>query len=413
MMNANSTFQASSSGPAPLARCYAAPPMTEKKPPRKRRIGRAVLFVLCALAVLVARPAERHLRAASLLLRFADADARGFLPEYGKRELEETDIEVPAARGAVRGRIYAPKGVEGAPGIVIVHGVHRLAIDEPRLMRFSRSIASAGFVVLTPEVKEIADYRIDAASIETIGAAAHALRDRLGGRRVGVMGMSFAGGLGLRAAANPDYSKDIGFVVAIGAHHDMRRVLEFFSTNQVKWADGHVEPLTAHPYGALVLLHSHLEGFVPAAEVTTCRTIFRLWLWEKPEEARALLKDLSPETAAKIQAILEGKADVAALVREIARDEKGALSVSPAGHLDGLRAPVFLLHGAGDTVIPAAETSWLAKEVSPEWLRDAVVSPAIEHVEFKGEPTMAQQWEVVRFMAGVLAEAEDGGGEDD
>lgn len=376
---------------------------TEKRPKRRLRV---LAFVLTLFVVLFARPAERHLRAASLLVRFASPDAKGFLPDYRRRELDETLIDIPTEKGPVRGRMYAPRGVENAPGVVLVHGVHRLSIEEPRLVRFSRAIAASGAVVLTPEVKEIADYRIDPSSIETIGAAAHALAKRLEGRRVGIMGMSFAGGLGLLAAAEPKFADDVGFVVAIGAHHDLRRVLEFFKTNHIRWPDGHDEALTAHPYGALVLLYSHVERLVPEADVPAARDAIRLWLWEKHDESKKRLADLGPGSREKVEALLEGKADVPKLIEEIARDPSRALAVSPAGRLAGLKAPVFLLHGAGDTVIPAAETSWLETEVPSGLLRKALVTPALVHVELTGEPTASQQWEMVQFMAGVLEAAD-------
>src|SRR5206468_535916 len=103
--------------------------------------------------------------------------------------------------------------------------VHRLGIDEPRLVRFARSIASTGAVVLTPELHDLADYRIEARSVAVLGASAHALRGRMANHRVGLMGMSFAGGLCLLAAAGGPYADDVGFVVAIGAHDDLGRVL--------------------------------------------------------------------------------------------------------------------------------------------------------------------------------------------
>jgi len=67
-------------------------------------------------------------------------------------------------------------------------------------------------------------------SIATLGAAAHELRGRSQGRRVGMMGMSFAGGLALVAAADPTYAEDIGFVVSVGGHDDLGRVLRFFES---------------------------------------------------------------------------------------------------------------------------------------------------------------------------------------
>ena len=387
--------------------CYAPGVTTETKAPaeaprKRRKVGRALLFVLLAAIVLLARPADRHVRAASLLLRFADERAQGFLPEYGKHALDETLTEVPSASGPVRARMYSPVGVTNAPGVVIVHGVHRLAIDEPRLMRFARAIAASGMVVLTPEVKEIADYRIDPASIATLGAAAHSLRERLGGRPVGLMGMSFAGGLALRAASDKAFAEDIGFVVAIGAHHDMRRVLEFFKKNETSWPDGHKEALAAHPYGALVLLYSHVESLVSPADAPAARDAIRLFLWDEREASKAKLAELSAEGRAKVEALLEGKADVPALIDELTKNPEQATAVSPAGHLDALRAPVFLLHGETDSVIPASETKWLAEDVPPSLLRAALVTPAVEHVELRGQPTAQQQWELVRFMADVL-----------
>jgi dienelactone hydrolase len=374
--------------------------------PSKRRILRArVLLLSLLLVAMLVRPAERHLRAASLLLRFANADAHGFVADYDRHALDETLTTVPTSSGEVRARIYAPRGASGVsrgPGVVIVHGVHRLGIEEPRMMRFARAIAATGITVLTPEVKEIADYRIDAASVETIGAAAKSLSGRLGGAPVGVMGMSFAGGLGLLAASDPRFASDVGFVVAIGAHDDLGRVLRFFATNQAERPDGTKQALAAHPYGALVLIYSHVERVVPAADVPAARDALRLWLWEQPDAARARAKDLSPEARARIEALFEGKGDVPALIDEVARDQATVAAVSPHGHLGALQAPVFLLHGAGDTVIPASETLWLAEEIPSRLLRAALVSPALVHVELQGEPSLAEQWALVHFMAGVL-----------
>ena len=45
-------------------------------------------------------------------------------------------------------------------------------IDEPRLGAFAHAIAASGVAVLTPEIRELCDYRIVPASIETIGESA-------------------------------------------------------------------------------------------------------------------------------------------------------------------------------------------------------------------------------------------------
>ncbi|MDP9267547.1 MAG: alpha/beta hydrolase, partial [Acidobacteriota bacterium] len=95
-----------------------------------------------------------------------------------------------------------------------------------------------------------------------------------------------------------------------------------------------------------------------------------------------------------------------ALLRSIARHTGEMAAVSPAAQLAGLRVPVYLLHGEGDNVIPAAESEWLAREIPAAQLRATLVSPAISHVEAAGKPTLADQWRLVHFLARVLENQE-------
>ena len=122
---------------------------------------------------------------------------------------------------------------------MLVHGVQYLGIEEPRLQRFAKSVVSAGIVVLTPQVDELADYEVSARSIETVGAAIHALRARSGGAaKVGLMGTSFGGGVSLLTAADPRFADEVAFVVAIGAHDDLARVAGFFATDEIEEVSG-------------------------------------------------------------------------------------------------------------------------------------------------------------------------------
>lgn len=384
-------------------------PPTRQSPsgPPRHRLRRALLLLALALVVLLIRPAGAHLRAASLLIRFADAGATGALASLGKHPVEESPATVSLPQGDAPARVYTPVGVSDPPGVVLVHGVHRLGIDEPRLQRFARAVAATGVVVFTPEVQDLADYRIEPRSIDTIGAASAALRRRLGHGRVGVMGMSFAGGLSLLAAADPRFAEDIGFVVAVGAHDDLARVLRFFATNEIARPDGTTATLEAHEYGALVLMYGNAESFFPAADVPAAREALRFRLWEQPAAALTMAEELSPEARVTVDALFQRRLDVVrpALLAAIDRDGEAMRRVSPRGHLGAIRVPVFLLHGQGDTVIPAAETLWLADEIPPAELREVLVSPAVVHVEMQGEPSLLDRWALVHFMAGVLDEA--------
>jgi dienelactone hydrolase len=373
----------------------------------RRRIA---VFVLLASMVLFWRPATAHVRAASLLLRFVDPDAQGFerlIEDAARHPVSVQDFAPPGWTGA-RARLYLPAGVAHPPGMVLVHGVHYLGIDEPRLRRFANTLAASGIAVLTPEVRELCDYRIDPASVELIGAAGRALSDRLAGARVGVMGLSFAGGLSLIAAADPRYASCFAFVVAVGAHDDLGRVLRFFVTNEAPRPDGTDLRMRAHDYGPVVLVYSHAEDFFAPDDLPVARDTLRLWLHEDFDAARARAHALSPEAAAKMKHVLDR--DTAALSgeldAEVTRLRPAFDAVSPRAHLAGIRVPVFLLHGAGDSVIPASETEWLAHDTPPAELRAALVSQAIEHVELQGGTPIGEEVRLVHFLSEILDAAD-------
>jgi len=362
---------------------------------------------LVLLTVVAFLPVTRdHLRAAAVLEQLNDPNTSNLLTRTVNDQVDTTDTTFATPAGPVRARLYTPRGVAHPPGMVLLHGVHRLGIDEPRLIAFARSLASTGIVILTPELQELADYRIVPASIATIGYAAQDLSKRVGGR-VGVMGLSFAGGLALLAAADPNFSPSIAYVFCVGAHDDLARVARFFSTDEVVWPDGHVTRLRAHEYGVLILVYGHTEDFFAPDDAAPARESLRLWLAEHPELARQAEKPLSPFGRAILERLYkhDDTAVADAILHEIETRRPEMDAVSPHGKLAQLRVPVYLLHGSGDDVIPAAETEWLAREVPAAQLRAELISPAVSHVELEGKPTLFDQWRVVHFLAGVLAEA--------
>ena len=375
---------------------------------KRRRRTRLLLLVVALLGIFLARPVAHHARAAGLLVAFSDAKAK---PEVTE---EMITIDVPASPAGpartVKARIFSPPGGSAMdrPAVVLVHGVQYLGIEEPRLQRLAKSVVSAGLVVLTPQVVELADYAVSPRSIETVGAAIRALRTRSGGTaQVGLMGTSFGGGVALLTAADPRFANDVAFVVAIGAHDDLARVSGFFASDEIAEVSGTVRKLHAHGYGSTVLVYTHAEEFFPAEDVPAAREAIRLFLREKRDAAREAAKALSPAAKAKMDVIFGP--DISSLRPEllamVERRTAEMNNVSPHARLSGLRAHVYLLHGAGDTVIPATETLWLAHDVPPSALRSVLVSPAIEHVELK-DPSIADQWALIHFMGDVIGEAE-------
>jgi pimeloyl-ACP methyl ester carboxylesterase len=373
---------------------------------RRRRWWWAVIL-LVAIAAASWGPAVRHVRAASLLLRFA-SDQPGPLGAVGAFAVDEWTTTFPSNGTDVPGRLYVPRDRPRAPRLVLLHGVHRLGMDEPRLVRFARTLASAGVEVLTPQLHELADYRVQPSAIDTIGAAVHAMAAEPGVARVGVMGLSFAGALGLLAAADSRYAPEVGFVVAVGTHDDLSRVSRFFVLDSVQLPDGTEAPLKAHPYGALVLVYSHAADFFETPDFDGASDALRLWLWEQQDAARKRARTLSPSARDRLEALFSDHFESLRpeLLACIGRNERAMAAVSPKGRLSGLRVPVLLVHGAGDTVIPSSETLWLSKDVPTPYLRDVLVSPTLQHVELGGHSDWKDQLALVHFMADVLYQTE-------
>jgi dienelactone hydrolase len=372
-------------------------------------IRRAVFALLLIAAALISwEPVRSHARAMSLLTRFVDANADGLVARWGRHAVAQSDVTVDTAPGAVAARLYMPLGIDRPPGIVIVHGVHRLGIQEPRLQNFARTIAATGVAVLTPEVRELADYHIDPASVVTIGQSARWMHQRIGRERVGLMGLSFAGGLSIVAASDDRYASDIGFVVSVGGHHDLGRVLRFFLTGRAERPDGAVERIAPHDYGPLVLVYSHVEAFFPSQDAPAVREALRHWLWEEFDTARDRAKAVPEPSRGKLLMLFNHKIETIRdeLAAEIDRQEGHFATVSPSAHLSHVNVPLMFLHGAGDSVIPATETLWLEHDAPRELVEGSLVSRAVSHVELGGEPTLADRWELVHFMAKLLREAD-------
>jgi pimeloyl-ACP methyl ester carboxylesterase len=150
------------------------------------------------------------------------------------------------------------------------------------------------------------------------------------------------------------------------------------------------------------LAYSHLEDFFSASDVPVARKSLRQWLWEQPEAMKTAAA-LSPEGKHELELLLHHRDQLReALLREITLHRAEMDAVSPHGHLAQLQAEVFLLHGAGDTVIPSSETLWLAKDVPAAELKASLISSALVHVDMGKKVTWQQQWQLVDFMAQVL-----------
>lgn len=317
-----------------------------------------IVVVVLVLVTALATALHRRLLCAGLFLRLEGATAPAWLVHYRERGVDVRELAYVGGRGT----LYLPAGGRAAEGVVLAHGMHEDGIRDRRMVRFARALAGAGLAVLTPEVVGLAQYQITHDDVARIAAAARALAAQLGRGEVTVLGISFGGGLALRAACEPGTREAIGRVIALGAHQDALRVSRFFLGEPARGPGGERADVTPHPY-------SHKALFMS--------------LFGEPHKG-----PISPAQRARALAGLTARSEALALA-------------SPAACPEPVRVPVHLLHGTGDRVVPFTETLWNARRLARETEVATLISPAIVHAEY-APPSLWDRVALVEFIVDAL-----------
>lgn len=312
------------------------------------------VVVLSALALM----AHRRLLCAGLFLRLEQQRAPAFVVHYGEQPVEVRPFPFEGGRAL----LYRPRGVATRRGLVLAHGMHEGGIDEPRMTGFARALAGAGLVVLTPEVSGLKRYRITHDDVDAIARAARLLAAHLGRAQVPVFGISFGGGLALRAACEREKRAAIERVIALGAHQDAVRVTSFYWGAPALGPDGERASVEPHPYG-------------PSS----------VWMALFGEKHRGAFRDEERARA------------LAGLAAHAAELERASPSTCP----EPVRVPVHLVHGTGDRVVPYTETLWNARQLAPRTEVEVLISPAIVHAEYE-PPSWWERVKLVEFIVHAL-----------
>jgi pimeloyl-ACP methyl ester carboxylesterase len=377
------------------------------------RIARGLAFAMVILFAAIYAPLKHHLRAASVLWGLQNPASESWIvrkvAQIGLNPVRTETRTIPASKPIVA-RFYYPVGYDKAPAVIVLHGVHHLGIEEPRLVAFAKALSSHGFQAITPELNDLADYRVTLETIQTIGECAHFVRQS-SGKPATIIGLSFAGGLALMAAAEPQWRDDIGLIVAVGGYDDLQRVLEYYATNLITDPSGKVTKLPAHEYGPLICVYDYPGEFFSARDVAAARTTLRYLLWEDRNRAQTEAKQLTSQGEQRMEALFQHHIDGLSpvLLRGIRKYHDQLAAISPHGHLAGLQAAIYLLHGAADNIVPASETEWLERDVPSRSLRMALISPVLSHLDLDRSPTLADKLKLVHFMSDFLRDADSSG----
>jgi len=379
-------------------------PWQGRNPSLRVRLIAWLLLLLPIVVALLYPTAQDYLRAASLLERISNPHATGWIANYDVHPVDVHDTTYDFRGRAIPARLYLPRGVGFAPGILVVHGMQYLGIDDPRLVAFARAFAASGFFVMTPLVPGLADYRVEAQSADVIGTAAQALAQQISVQKVGILAISFSGGLALLAASDPQYAPSIAWIASVGGYYDLEHVLRFFATGDAPRPDGTIEHLKPHEYGSLIVVYDEAQDFFSLHDAPLARDALKLLLSGHGKESEALTAKMTPAGQQIMQDIYHKQRQILApaILAEIDKHRDELSAASPAGHLAFVHVPVLLLHGSDDTVIPPTELLWLKRDIPKQYLVAALVSAAITHVEVDTKVSWLDRLALVHWMAQMI-----------
>jgi len=380
-------------------------PQSNMRVMRGRRLL-ALSVVLAALVgtALIARP---YIHGLSFVIRAAEMQGTPRrVADLDTTSFSEREITIPARRGPLRARLYEP--ARSAHRVALLtSGLHPAGIEEPRLVALARHLSENGLTIVTPDIPELSQFEITPAIPDAIEHAALWLSMDSGlapDHKVGIMGISFSGGLSMVAAGRPSLADRVAFVFAFGGHDDLPRVLRYLCTgiepprvHQLRVDPGAVQaPVirAPHDYGVAVLLLGVTERVAPPAQVVPLRAAIRRFLWashldrvDKPEadrefaDLRALAKRL-PEPSATLLRYVNDRdvVHLGARLLPFIGGYVGDASLSPSKSPKP-SVPVFLLHGIDDNVIPAIESEYLAEDLRGHAPTRLLLSGLISHAE--------------------------------
>lgn len=317
--------------------------------------------------------------------------------------IERVEEQIDGPRGPIRQWIYRPKRPSGV--VLLVPGLHYAGPADPRLDRFARILARAGYLVCAPFLPGFTALRLEPSLIDDTLAVFDALDHRAGRPpgKPGIFSISFGSLPALRVAgARADR---VGSVLVFGGYARWKAALRFSITG----GDGVPHDPLNRP-----VVFMNLVDYLPGApaDPTMLLTAWRRYVhatWGRPEMKvdgawQAVAKDICDGLPPGLQRLFRlgcGLAPGALDVAEAALAASGQTRawLDPRPHLGAITCPVVVVHGADDDVIPHTEARVLYDALPARVRAGLFVSGLYGHTGKAGGGTALRE---LRTMLGVL-----------
>ena len=146
--------------------------------PMRKRLLVATAALIAVAVTLGWSPGRRYWRAGKMLSALSSSAQAAAPARAGAGRAGRGGPDRHRRRRAVSRAHLPAAGQTGGRGLIVAHGIHHEGMNERRMVPFARELARAGLVVMTPEMTDLADYRITRQGVSVIRDAAVYLSGR-------------------------------------------------------------------------------------------------------------------------------------------------------------------------------------------------------------------------------------------
>ena len=250
--------------------------------------------------------------------------------------------------------------------LIIFPGASPTAEEHPGLLFLSSVLANIGFNVYIPRMPLLKKLNISEDNVDWFSHAYSQLikRNDINGTTVSCMGISFGGGILLKASlkelmlTSPPHS-----ILTYGTFYDVKKSMDYLihGTINIKGKDVVIQP---HEWGLIVFMHNFLHTVDVGFDTTDLEKILELRIQDK--EVDKELEKLSVIDRKLADDILNSTISnqVSKIIDIIFKEKLDILEgISPKNWCEDIKTKVYVMHGANDNMVPYTQSLDLANHL--------------------------------------------------
>ena len=309
-------------------------------------------------------------------------------------------------------RVYHPNIARKCAAFILYPGASPTGERHEAMNGLALALARGGFRVFLPRIPELMDVLIREESIDHVIKVFEAVSERedVEGAKIAAVGMSFGGSLVVKACSDKRMIAKPAVVLSYGSFFDFEKTLKFALTGDFSdgTTDYHLEP---HEWGRIGFFYNFLQHVDEDFDFENVQSYLLTCVGVDEDEIAAAYNKLPERDRRFVDKILK-ESDSAAqqLANEtLAKVRPTIEPLSPRSFMDRIDFPLFLMHGANDTMVPFTETVMFDKALRERGKEvDTFISYLYAHSEVEGHSKgpvgfAKEAWKIGTFMSRILS----------